>query len=319
MSDIDFRTLNLNLLPALEALLAARSVSAAARRMGVSQSAMSHSLGKLREALEDPLLVPTGRVLVPTPRAEQLAAILPAALEQLRGALQGERAFDPSTAERSFTLVTLDYFELTALPTLWSYLQQHAPGIRLHVERVSRDTMAALACADVDLLITGTSARVPEAGLRRRELYRDPFKVIVRPEHPRVRGKLSLHSYAALDHVVVQVDGGKQGVVDRMLDAAGYRRRVALTVPHFMAAPLAVAQSDLISTVASSVAARSRELFGLRVLEPPLAFPGACIAMWWPRAHDADPARRWFRGLFEGGAAVPPSIRRLIREHATPS
>ena len=316
MSEIDFRRINLNLLPALRALLHERGVSAAARRMGVTQSAMSHSLAKLRELLDDPLLVPSGRALVPTPRGEELMAALPEALDRLRTVLEGDERFDPRTARRSFTVAALDYFELTTLPTLWRYLQRHAPGIDLQVERVRRESLARLGAGELDLMLAGTSARIPMAGLRSRELYREPFEVIARPDHPRIRGRLDLDTYLELDHVLIRVDGAKEGLVDRMLHASGRRRRIALTVPHFVAAPLAVMQSDLVATVASGVAARARQLFGLRSYPPPLELPSATIAMWWPRAHEADPARRWLRGLFETGVAAPPSIRRAIREHA---
>ena len=136
MSDIDFRTLNLNLLPALAALLRTRAVGRAARQVGVSQSAMSHSLAKLRDAFGDPLLVAQGRSMMLTPRARELALSLPPALERLRESLAATDVFDPATATTTFTIATVDLFELTALRSLLGYLARHAPGVRLRIERL---------------------------------------------------------------------------------------------------------------------------------------------------------------------------------------
>ncbi len=314
MNDIDFRILNLNLLPTLEALLAERTVGGAARRMGVSQSAMSHSLAKLRVALDDPILVMSGRRMRLTPRAEALLGELPKALENLQRVLTGEGAFDPQTADRTFAVASLDYFDFAVMPTLLAYLSKHAPGVRLRIERASPSTASRLAAGELDAMLVGSSARVPGQGLRQRELYRDPFKTIVRADHPSVGRRLSLETYLRLEHVLVSVDGtAAEGAVDRVLRSQGHRRRVALCVPHFASAPLAVATSDLVCTMASTMAQRARELFGVRVLEPPIDIGPAPVVMYWPVAHETDPARRWFRGLLQGGPSLPSGLRRLMR------
>ncbi len=319
MSDIDFRTLNLNLLPALEALLAERSVGGAARRMGVTQSAMSHSLAKLRVALDDPLLVVSGRRMQRTPRADALCGELPRALEQLARLLAGEERFDPSTSSRTFTIASLDYFDFAVLPSLLAYLREHAPGVRLHVERASEGTASRVVAGEIDVMLVGASARVAGQGLCRRQLYRDPFKVIARPDHPRVKRRLTLETYVQLEHALVSVDGGAEGIIDRVLRAQGLERHVALRVPHFASAPVAVASSDLVCTLASTMAQRARELFGLRVLEPPVEVPAAPIVMFWPQIHEEDPARRWFREMLIEGSAMPRGIRRLMKQEHRPA
>ncbi|WP_441288273.1 LysR family transcriptional regulator [Sorangium sp. KYC3313] len=174
MSEIDVRSINLNLLPALEALLVEGSVSAAARRAHISQSAMSHSLARLRELFGDPLLVPLGCGLTPTPRALQLRAALPAAFEHLRRALASPEPFDPRTSARTFRVATVDYFELTTLPDVLDHLGEHAPFVRLEIERFSPDVTPALVLGDIDLALFGASQPVPAAGLRRAPLYQDP-------------------------------------------------------------------------------------------------------------------------------------------------
>lgn len=312
MSNIDFRTVNLNLLPALEALLTTRGVGVAAQRMGVSQSAMSHSLAKLRDALDDPLLVMSGRRMMLTPRAEALLDELPGALEALARVLSGDQGFDPTTSDRRFRVASLDYFDFAVLPTLLAYLRQHAPGVRLEVERVTPGTVDRLMAGELDVMLVGASAKVAGRGLRRQELYRDPFKVIARADHPLIGRRLTMKAYLRVEHVLVRVDGGSEGVVDRLLRADGRSRRVALSVPHFASAPVAVASSDLVCTLASMMALQARELYGLRVYEPPIDLPSAPIVMLWPSAHDQDPGRRWFRRLLLEGEAAPPGIRRLM-------
>ncbi len=312
MSEIDFRTLNLNLLPALEALLVEQTVSGAARRMGVTQSAMSHSLARLRDALGDPLLVMSGRRMQLTPRAEDLLGALPRALEQLAQVLEGAGGFDPSTSSRTFTIASLDYFDFAVLPSLLEHLREHAPGVRLHVERAAASTVSRLRNGEVDVMLVGDSAMISGQGLRRRTLYHDPFKTIVRAEHPRVKQRLTLRAYLDLDHVLVTVDHGGEGLVDRVLRGQGLARRVTLRVPHFVAAPVAVASSDLVCTLAGTIALRAQRVFGLRVFDPPLELPAASVVMVWPQAHDEDPARRWFRETLSTGAGLPREVRRLM-------
>ena len=304
--------LNLNLLPALDALLRERNVSAAARRMGVSQSAMSHSLGKLRVLLDDPLLVTSGRKMAPTPRGKQIAAALPSALAALEKALAGPADFDPRVAECRFRIATFDYFEFTTLPDVLDYLRDHAPGIRLDIERLDSASIARLVAGDIDFIFGGESMTMPSS-LMRRLLYRDPFAVIARPEHPAIKGRLTLKQYIALDHVLIAVEGGQRGVVDRALERSGSSRRVALRLPHFSTAALAVVHSNMVCTLASTVAHRAKELYGVRVLTPPLELPSAGAVAWWPRQHHDDPARRWFRDVFFTGKALSPRIRKLMR------
>ncbi|WP_394846456.1 LysR family transcriptional regulator [Pendulispora brunnea] len=313
MSDFDIHAINLNLLPALEALLVEGSVGAAARRMHVSQSAMSHSLAKLRELFDDPLFEPSGRRLVPTARAMALSATLPLALEHLRDAMSPAQPFDPRASVRIFRLATVDHFELTALPDVLAHLQRHAPGVGLEIERFSPASLAHLVAGELDLALIGGSVPTPPTGLRRASLYHEPFAVIARPGHPRMGRRLDLGTYLALGHVLVSVEGRRDGVVDRALAKLGKTRRVALRVPHFISAPMAVLHSDHICTIPSSVARRAHELLGLRVLSPPLAVPAAEVVALWPERHENDPARRWFRDLFVSGRALSSHARALMR------
>ena len=135
------------------------------------------------------------------------------------------------------------------------------------------------------------------------------FSVIARADHPRLRQRLSLDLYTRLDHVLVSVEGRRDGVVDRALRKMGRERNVILRVPHFMSAPLAVLHSDAICTLATTVAERARELFGVRVFRPPLSLPRVPAQLWWPKQHDDDPARTWVRSLFLDRGVLSPTRR----------
>lgn len=312
MSSFDVRAFNLNLVPALAALLRHQAVGAAAREVGVSQSAMSHALAKLRAQLDDPLLVSQGRGFVLSARAQELAASLPVALDQLGAVLGGGPAFDPASASFTVRIASVDYFEFTALSSVMAYLRTHAPGVRLSVERLTADSAAALQGGGLDFILGGTGL-VHGAGLDHAVLYEEPFKVIARSDHPTIGRRLSLRAYLDAEHVVVRFEGRRGGVVDRTLARMELERRVGLWVPHFVSAPLAVAESDMISTVASAVAERAKVLFGVRVFAPPIELPSAPVTMWWPRAQNHDPARSWFRQLLLRGDLLPAPMRRLMR------
>lgn len=302
--------LNLNLLPALDALLRERNVSAAARRVGVSQSAMSHSLAKLRLALGDPLLVAAGRQMAPTPRAESLARSLPPLLSALHAALVQPESFVPKLATRAFRIATFDLFEFTILPDLVAYLQEHAPGVRLHIERIDERAGRRLADGELDLVLGGDSMDMPSSAMRR-TVYRDPFACIVRSDHPSVGSRLTLKRYLALDHVLISVEGRADGIVDRVLAAKQESRHVALRLPHFSTAALSIQRTDMVCTLARSVAERARDLYGVRVLKPPIDLPPATVVAWWPRQHQEDEAHQWFRALLLDGDALSPGLRKL--------
>lgn len=311
---LDLASINLNLLPALSALLRTRSVSAAAREAHVTQSAMSHALKKLRVLLDDPLLVPSGRALVLSPRAAQLAAALPAALDRVAETLSPAPPFDPKTTRRTFRLATLDYFEVAVLDDVVRYLAAHAPHAELWIERVSEKSYAALLAGELDLALVGDTSLPRSPALLRAELYRDPFVVMMRRGHPLAKKRtLTLEGYLAHPHVVVTVEGRADGAVDRALELRGARRHVALRVPHFGSAPLAVLTTDALCTIASSVAERSAERFPLALRKPPLPLAAPTIVATWPRRLDGDEGARWFRSLFVEGLASSAHVRALMR------
>jgi DNA-binding transcriptional LysR family regulator len=285
---------DLNLLVALDALLAERSVTHAAARVGITQPAMSHALARLRDLCGDPLLVRTPRGMLPTPRAEALATPIRRALADIEGALQADARFDPHAAQRTFTLATTDYGELVVLPPLLAHLSREAPGVDLRVGPVPDDLSGALERGDVDLAIAFIR-RDASAAIRTRKLVDDRFVCVMRKGHPATKRPLTLERFVALRHAMVAPRGRAGGVVDDALAARGLTRHVVLALPHFLATALVVARSDLVATLAERIARLFAVSHGLAIVKPPLELRGFSIHACWHERRNADPALAWLR------------------------
>ena len=297
--------LNLTQLRALDALLAERSVTRAAHRLGLSQSAVSHALRGLRDTLGDALLVRGQGGMVPTRRAEALAAPLHRALRDLEAALSSKPGFEPATSRRTFTLATPDGFALTLLPDLLSVLRAEAPHVDLDVRPPQMGQPAApLESGEVDLVVGVGLDAVP--GVRTRVLQDERFACVVRADHPRVGADLDLDTYCGLPHALMSPTGSGLGVVDRALAELGRSRRVAVRIRSFIAAPLVVSRSDLVLTGPRAQLRALAALAPLRLLEPPLALPTFQVRSYWHERSQEDPAHRWLRGAVvrAHGAAV---------------
>lgn len=290
----DLGRLSLHQLKVLLTLLEERSVSAAARRLGVTQPAVSHSLRALRETLDDPLLVSGARGMVPTPRALALAGPLRRTVRELEVLLGGGAAFDPAATRRTFVLATWDGLTLSLLPGLLRRARTDAPGIELDVRPVPPAGSAlALEEGTVDLSVEVRPRDVP--GLRQRALFDDAFVCLVRADHPEVGDTLDLETFVRLPHALISPQGEGSGVVDRRLAELGRARHVAMRIRYFVAAPLIVARSDLVLTAPRSLAESLVGLAPLRVVAPPVELPGFTTFLVWHERADQDPAHKWLR------------------------
>lgn len=307
----DLAGVDLNLALALDALLAERHVTRAAARLGITQSAASHALARLRDLLGDPLLVRgPGGTLVPTARATALAPTIARVLAELGTALRGAPpAFDPATAHRTFHLATSDYVELLLLPRLAARLAARAPHIDLWAHVLVDWGDRELASGEMDLVLgplrTGGVARA-STSIYEKALFAEKFRCVVRADHPLASAqRMTLARYCASAHVLVAPRGRPGSFVDDALAAQGRARRVALAVPHFLVVPHVLATTDLVATLASRIVDLYRDTLGLVDFAPPLAIPDFTIAAaWHERAHH-DPAHRWLREqVFEVAAEL---------------
>jgi DNA-binding transcriptional LysR family regulator len=300
MHELHLRSLDLNLILALDALLEERSVTRAAQRVGITQSAMSHALARLRAVTGDALLVRSASGMVATARAEELGPPIRRALETVATALQPPQAFDPKTAERRIRIGTGDYGEIVLLPRVVERMAKEAPRVDLRVVFQGDNPGGMLRSGDVDLLLSPVFAADVGPGMYARKLFDESFVCVVRRGHPLASKKLTLARYVAASHALISPRGKEGSQTDDALARMGLSRRVAVTVPHFLVAPHIVAQSDLILTLAARVADTLAAPLGLEILKPPseLRLDGFTMsAVWHERTH-ADPAQRWAREVF---------------------
>ncbi|WP_405015135.1 LysR family transcriptional regulator [Kitasatospora sp. NBC_01539] len=285
--------LDLNLLTALDALLEEGSVAGAAARMRVTSPAMSRTLGRIRRATGDEILVRTGREMTPTPRAVALHAQVHALVEQARALLAPEQDVDLGTLERTFTLRWHDALTTACAPALHAAVRSRAPGVRLRfLAETSTDTQE-LRRGEVDLETASGEPGAPE--IRHERVGLDTLVVALRREHPLGEGPLTLDRYAAAEHVTVSRRGRLNDPVDDALAAGGRGRRVVAAVPTAAAALHLVRDGDLLVTVPALVSRTMLADLGLRTLPLPLAMPPVPIHLAWHQRYDGDRAHTWLR------------------------
>jgi DNA-binding transcriptional LysR family regulator len=294
-----------NLLVSLHALLQERSVTRAARRVGLGQSSMSHSLARLRDLFSDELLVPMGRQLVLTARAKALVGPVERAVASLERVFLEEGSFDPANSDRTFRIASTDNIGLYLLPRLAHLLAREAPGVDLRVEPLGSDWIARLQNGEIDLKL-GRRYRLP-AGLRSQDLFDEQFICVVASKHP-VSEKPSLEEFAALRHLAVTSTSVEQnglgGYVDNVLARHGSQRRVAMTVPHFLVAPYIVAASDLALTASKRLLSPFVKTLRLRPIELPARFDTYRLSQVWSQRSDDDDGHAWLRGAVARAAAA---------------
>jgi DNA-binding transcriptional LysR family regulator len=306
-------SLNLNLLVALDALLQQGSVTRAAKLVGVSQPAMSHSLAALRDHFHDPLLVRGSRGMELTPRAEQLAAPLRQALSDLERAIESGLGFDPQTTTRQFRVATEDFVAGLLAPALSEAIASAAPQASVVITAFhGRRIGTLLERGEAELAIAPST--FGDAGSERLTLRDDPFLCAVAAGHPLAGvAAPSLEAYLAQPHLLVSPTGAGAGLVDELLEARGLVRRVVCRVASFAVAPLVVARSGLLLTAPQSAITPHQRALGLHTFPPPLELPLLHLEAFWHRRHDADEGHRWLRRLardaFVGLGELSPAAR----------
>ena len=287
--------IDLNLLTALDVLLAERSVTAAAKRLGLSVSAMSRTLTRLRSATGDPLLVQAGRSLVPTPYAERLAGRVHAVAQEARAVLApASDDMDPASLHRTFTIRANEGFVALFAPAIVVAIAEAAPHVRLRFAPKPDKVATPLRDGAIDLEIGTAGASAPE--MRSQLIFRDRFVGAARRDHPLLAEPITPERYAACGHVVASRRGAWTGPVDNALHDLGLRRGIVAIVPGFLDALNIARRSDLIALVPHSCL-RNGELaaLGVRSFDLPVPTPELAISIMWHPRLDADPGHRWLR------------------------
>ncbi len=300
--------MDLNLLVALDVLLDTSSVSQAAKRIGVTTSAMSHTLGRLREQLGDPLFVRAGRGLVPTPRAQSLRVPVKEAVVAVSAVFQPPDVIDPLILQRRFRMQLTDQIALQMGPCIDGVVSRQAPGVDLVMAPLVPDVTPPLRGGEIDLAIGVWSELPPD--IQRVLLYSEGFVCVVRADHPDIGEALDLQQYVAMSHILVSPRGRPGGYVDQVLAERGLKRRVARVVPYFVPAVQLVAGSNRVLTVSEGVARTLADVWPIRLLKPPLPLRRYALEMVWHRRTEADPEHLWFRAAVRAATEDLPATPR---------
>jgi DNA-binding transcriptional LysR family regulator len=299
--------LDLNLLQVFAAVHAARSVSRAAERLGLSQPAVSHALTRLRLALHDPLFVRVAGGVKPTPKADQLARRVEAALSMLDLALKESDHFDAARSERRFVVHMSDIGADEFLPLLMASIGREAPGVRVEaVQLPPEDIAPALDEGRLDLAFGFLPGL---AGTEHQPLLQERYVVLLRRGHPLARRLRDRQALEQLDFVLV----ASHAEPARALHLLGLAPRIRLTLPHFTVVPPILAATDLAAIVPLRPALRFAERHGLQVVEPDLGLPPFTVAMHWTWRSAHDPGHRWLREQALAMRFAPPPRRRAAR------
>jgi len=298
---MDLHGIDLNLLVAFDALLAERSVTRAGARIYRSQPAVSAALARLRLLLKDELFVRGPNGLQPTPRALDIGEPLSLALAEIQRILQFTQAFDPGSSPATFSIALSEHPAFVLLPRLIAFLAEVAPHVALHVSSFTArdDAVALLDAGEVDLAV-GVPPTVSSGRILTQLLFEENFVCVLRKSHPAVQVPLTLDAFVELKHLLVSPENERFGLVDAQLAQRGLQRRLGLTLPHMYAAPMLVAQSNMVATLMHGVVLASGYAAELSVQPPPLELAPVPFVLAWHRRNDAHPAQRWLRDSIAG-------------------
>ena len=285
---------DLNLLPVFVALMEERSVTRAADRLGMTQPALSNALGRLRDMLRDPLFIRERYGIRPTPRAEEIAPAIEAALARLDDVVVHQQDFDPGHAERQFLIAPNSYAELILMPALVARLRAQAPGIRLRMTPFGNDLAETGVISGTTAMVLGRIVDPPD-NLVVQHLMDDGLACVVRRDHPDVGDAISRERYESLKHVNVLPPGRIRAGVFQALGKQNLKRDVAVSVTHFLAVPEMIAVTDYCATLPILICRGLERDPRLRVLPAPVDLGTFPVELGWHVRYRDDPAHRWLR------------------------
>ena len=287
---------DLNLLPIAFALYDELNVSRAARALGMSQSAVSMALRKMRTMFNDPLFIRTPTGVSPTPRAHALVRATRPLVERLQEGLLTGPIFDPALSMRTISIALSDVGEMVFLPKLLERLRARAPRCTIRsVSMPPAQLVHGFEKGEIDLAV-GYFPDLKKPSFVQQRLFTHHFACLMRAGHPLRAKRLSLEDFLAMEHTVVHAEGRSQEIFERFLERKRIRRKVVLLTPHFLSIPMVVARSDLVATVPHALATYFARLSPeLAVAKPPLDIAGFDLKQHWHRKFHNDSRNRWLR------------------------
>ncbi|MNF59884.1 Nodulation protein D 2 [compost metagenome] len=292
--EMNITNFDLNLLRILDVLLREQNVSRAAERLALSQPTVSNALARLRELLEDPLLVRIGRRMQPTPKALALEGPIRSALQQIEQTLNVGESFDPRLSRQTFRIAMTDFVEQLCMPELLRHLQDSAPNLRLDITPLAPSLpVDALDRGELDLVL-GRFEEIP-ARFARHHWRSETLQVAVRQGHPLVNDALDLETFLRLRHLWVH-GGQTRGMVDQWLGEQGLARQIVYTTPNYLQAAHLVVASDLCVVLPTQLARYFATLLPLQLYDLPFALEAFELELVHLAQHGQNRALEWLVG-----------------------
>ena len=288
----DLRQLDLNLLVALDVLIAEASVTKAAERLNMSQSAMSYSLKRLRAILNDDILIRTSREMEVTPYARQISDRIHQILAEIQSTLLSKATFNPTTSQETFKIAVSDYVEATIGVNLIQQIATVAPGIRIRINNLGKETV--IDALDENRIDIAINPKLPVKSWHAQEnLYREEFVCVFRGDSS-IR-ELSVADYLKRSHILVSLRNDFQGSYDTILQGQQQSRQVIWSTPHFIAVPFLLANSDCVALLPNRMAQQCAKAMNLKILPPPIPIEGFAVSMVWHQRNTNNLGHQWLR------------------------
>ncbi len=289
---MNLHRIDLNLFAVFDAIYTAGSLTKAADVLCITQPAVSNSLARLREMLNDPLFVRTGHSMTPTPVAQNIIGPARDALGLLRKSVLESHVFDPLTSTKSFNFASRDLLEVSIMPRLISRLQDAAPKLTITNYEMSRGhVVSAMASGNLDFFADASTFTDPH--LKKLKIASDRFVALARKNHPLLKQGLDLETFLKVGHINVSQRKSGAGPIDVALDGIGLKRRIVMRGQHFLTVPSTLVKTDLIACIPYHLAKH----YDLAMYEIPFEIPLIEYFLYWHVSADLDAAHKWMREL----------------------
>ncbi|MDG1255677.1 MAG: LysR family transcriptional regulator [Glaciecola sp.] len=287
---MNLHRIDLNLFAVFDAIYTAGSLTRAADVLCITQPAVSNSLARLRDMLNDPLFVRTGHSMTPTPVAQNIIVPARAALELLRKSVQESHTFDPLIAEKQFNFASRDLLEVSILPRLLAHLEDGSPNITLANFEISRSKVVSeMANGNLDFFADASTFTDPH--LHKACIATDRYVVLARKNHPKLKNGLDLETFLAMNHINVSYRHDGSSAVDVALDNLGHKRCIKFHSQHFLTVPSALVKTDMVACMPYHLAKH----YDLAMYEMPIDMPAMEYFLYWHVSMNEDHAHRWMR------------------------
>ncbi len=301
---MDLKKVDLNLFVVLDSIYTESSLSGAAKRLYVTQPAVSAALSRLRDVFNDPLFVRSGRRMVPTPTTESIIGQVREALALIRTSVDQSYHFEPAKEKKVVRLSMNDHFEYLVIPKLYQTLEKEAPNMKLQTVQLNRrDAIKSLSSGQLDFVLD--APLLTDEQLCHHALYDDHYVCLVRSDHPAANKTLDLESYINLSHVLISSRTSGSGYVDYALEKLNLARSIVVRTQHYLMVPQLVTTTNLAATVPSTFAS----IPGTTALKLPVELQPLGSHLYWHRSRDADPVIQWLKNILIG-IMVPEGLNK---------